>query len=233
MPFRRRGAAELIGRTGCGRRSFASGANMDVRLFLFSCLWRLRAARAAGAMRLVSSSRRSIPGRRPSTGQGATGRSRRDDPERPDGRRRRPDAVSCRRRSNDFRRAHGAAPLAVARQLTRAADAHAPRVASLRRHVQHSGRTAGPSTSGFVRTTSLPATGTGQSARTCSGARGRRGRCRPRRQLALWVAGPPHLAILLTPGWKQVGIGAVAAPDAGGVYDGASVLIVAADFGAR
>jgi hypothetical protein len=51
--------------------------------------------------------------------------------------------------------------------------------------------------------------------------------------LALWVASPPHLAILLTPGWKQVGIGAVAAPDAGGVYDGASVLIVAADFGAR
>jgi uncharacterized protein YkwD len=51
--------------------------------------------------------------------------------------------------------------------------------------------------------------------------------------LALWEASPPHRAILLTPGWRQIGIGAVAVQDAGGVYAGGNVLIVAADFGAR
>jgi uncharacterized protein YkwD len=133
---------------------------------------------------------------------------------------------------NDFRRAHGLHPLAVARQLTRAADAHAHALAyaGMFQHEWPDGRRFDQ----WIRTYYKPPRhgywSVGENLLWSTGAAG----SLPAAQaLALWVASPPHLAILLTPGWKQVGIGAVAAPDAGGVYDGASVLIVAADFGAR
>ncbi len=39
--------------------------------------------------------------------------------------------------------------------------------------------------------------------------------------------------LLLTPAWRQIGLGTIAASQAEGVYGDTNVLIVAADFGAR
>ena len=49
----------------------------------------------------------------------------------------------------------------------------------------------------------------------------------------LWLASPSHRANLLSPVWREIGLGAVHAVEAGGVYGGRSVTIVTVDFGAR
>jgi uncharacterized protein YkwD len=52
------------------------------------------------------------------------------------------------------------------------------------------------------------------------------------RAFRLWVASPPHRANLLTPRWREIGLGAVHSTSAPGVCGGAAT-IVTADFGAR
>ena len=54
-----------------------------------------------------------------------------------------------------------------------------------------------------------------------------------RRALRMWLASPPHRANLLDPKWREVGLAAVHAPRASGVYGGSEVTIVTADFGVR
>jgi uncharacterized protein YkwD len=49
----------------------------------------------------------------------------------------------------------------------------------------------------------------------------------------LWLASPPHRKILLDPAWIEIGIAAVHADEAGGVFGGREVTVVTADFGAR
>ena len=49
----------------------------------------------------------------------------------------------------------------------------------------------------------------------------------------IWLNSPPHRKNLLTPSWREVGIGSVRAPAAPGVYEGLDVTIVTADFGVR
>ena len=53
------------------------------------------------------------------------------------------------------------------------------------------------------------------------------------RAFQLWLASPPHRANLLNAGWRQVGLGAVHASSAPGVYGGGPATIVTADFGVR
>jgi uncharacterized protein YkwD len=53
-----------------------------------------------------------------------------------------------------------------------------------------------------------------------------------REVLNLWLASPTHRATLLSPAWRDVGLGAVRAV-AGGVYGGRVVTILTADFGVR
>ena len=48
-----------------------------------------------------------------------------------------------------------------------------------------------------------------------------------------WLESPPHRRNLLSRSWREIGVGAVVAQDAGGVYGGDTVVIVTADFGAR
>ena len=48
-----------------------------------------------------------------------------------------------------------------------------------------------------------------------------------------WVNSPPHRKNLLTPAWREVGLGAVRALAAPGVYEGLDVTILTADFGVR
>jgi uncharacterized protein YkwD len=51
--------------------------------------------------------------------------------------------------------------------------------------------------------------------------------------IQMWLASPPHRKNLLTPAWREVGLGAVRALAAPGVYDGLDVTILTADFGTR
>ena len=48
-----------------------------------------------------------------------------------------------------------------------------------------------------------------------------------------WLQSPKHRAILLRRDWREVGIGAVSVSAGPGIYGGAPVTIVTADFGAR
>ena len=49
----------------------------------------------------------------------------------------------------------------------------------------------------------------------------------------MWLNSPPHRKNLLNPTWREIGLGAVRAHAAPGVYDGLDVTIVTADFGVR
>ena len=49
----------------------------------------------------------------------------------------------------------------------------------------------------------------------------------------MWLKSPPHRKNLLTPAWREVGIGGVHALAAPGVYEGLDVTILTADFGVR
>ncbi len=51
--------------------------------------------------------------------------------------------------------------------------------------------------------------------------------------IELWLASSPHRKNLLTPTWREVGLGAVRALSAPGVYEGLDVTILTADFGVR
>jgi uncharacterized protein YkwD len=51
--------------------------------------------------------------------------------------------------------------------------------------------------------------------------------------LELWLKSPSHRENLLARGWREIGLGAVHALAAPGVYEGSDVTILTADFGAR
>jgi len=51
--------------------------------------------------------------------------------------------------------------------------------------------------------------------------------------LGMWLKSPEHRENLLLPAWREIGLGAVHALAAPGVYGGSTVTIVTADFGVR
>jgi uncharacterized protein YkwD len=51
--------------------------------------------------------------------------------------------------------------------------------------------------------------------------------------LELWLESPPHRQNLLRPEWREIGIAAVHASAAPGVFEGLDVTILTADFGVR
>ena len=55
----------------------------------------------------------------------------------------------------------------------------------------------------------------------------------PAGALRLWMKSPEHRANLLNRSWREIGLGAVHAVSAPGVYNGDEVTIVTADFGFR
>ena len=48
-----------------------------------------------------------------------------------------------------------------------------------------------------------------------------------------WLDSPPHRDIILSPTWRDAGIGALYAPTAPSEYGGAETIVVTADFGLR
>jgi uncharacterized protein YkwD len=51
--------------------------------------------------------------------------------------------------------------------------------------------------------------------------------------LRMWLESPPHRANLLSPRWREIGLGAAHSPRAPGVYGNRAATIVTADFGVR
>jgi uncharacterized protein YkwD len=48
-----------------------------------------------------------------------------------------------------------------------------------------------------------------------------------------WLESPPHRAIILSPSWRDAGIGALYASAAPNAFGGTATLVVTADFGLR
>jgi uncharacterized protein YkwD len=53
------------------------------------------------------------------------------------------------------------------------------------------------------------------------------------RAVQAWLASPEHRAILLSPGFREVGVSALHATAAGGDFQGTTVTLITADFGVR
>jgi uncharacterized protein YkwD len=59
------------------------------------------------------------------------------------------------------------------------------------------------------------------------------GRLNATRALDLWMSSPGHRKNILTAGWREIGLSAVAVPHAPGVFGGRDVVIITSDFGMR
>ena len=55
----------------------------------------------------------------------------------------------------------------------------------------------------------------------------------PAKALQMWLASPEHRANLMNPRWREIGVSAVHADAAPGVFKGLDVTIVTTDFGVR
>ena len=130
---------------------------------------------------------------------------------------------------NALRAAHGLTPLRVSPSLTAAANAHSTQMARLG-YFSHDSANGGSFSSRIA--TYYPARGyhswtVGENLLWASPDVG------AVRALKLWLASSPHRANLLNPRWRDVGLAAVHAARAPGVYGNAPTTIVTADFGAR
>ena len=130
---------------------------------------------------------------------------------------------------NRVRRGHGLRALATASPLTRAGTEHARFLAA----------------SGTFTHDWQPGTHFGRwilryypSTRTRTWAAGENLLWWPqtvsaREAVQRWLDSPPHRRVMLTPQWRQLGVGVVKAADAPGVYGGQTVVVAAAEFGLR
>jgi len=55
----------------------------------------------------------------------------------------------------------------------------------------------------------------------------------PSEAVAMWLASPAHRKNLLMPKWREIGLAAVHASAAPGVFEGREVTVLTADFGVR
>jgi len=133
------------------------------------------------------------------------------------------------RQINVLRRSHGLTALRLSRGLRAAADAHSTEMA----------------TRGFFSHTSLDGTGFSKRVQRYY-PRGSRGSWSVgenllwsspdvdgAQALRMWLNSPGHRKILLTPRWREIGLSAVHTSAGPGVFNGAPVTVVTADFGAR
>ena len=130
---------------------------------------------------------------------------------------------------NAFRVAHGLVPLRVSPSLRAAAIVHSTQMARLG-YFSHDSANGGSFSSRIG--TYYPARGyrswtVGENLLWASPDVG------ASRALKLWLASPPHRANLLDPRWREIGLSAVHAGRAPGVYGNSPTTIVTADFGSR
>jgi uncharacterized protein YkwD len=130
---------------------------------------------------------------------------------------------------NNFRAQHGLARLTLSRDLTAAASDHSSEMATdgYFAHTSFDGQAFWKRIQQFYSSSSWPYWSVGENLLWSSPDVDADG------ALKLWIASPEHLANLLNPRWRQVGISAVHMTQAPGVYHGMDVTIVTTDFGVR
>jgi uncharacterized protein YkwD len=130
---------------------------------------------------------------------------------------------------NAFRAQHGLARLRLSRPLTAAARAHSRQMArdGYFAHTSADGSAFWKRLQAYYPSSSWRYWSVGEnllwSSPAVDGARA----------LQLWVASPEHLANLLNPRWREIGVAAVHVPGAPGIYHGLDVTLVTTDFGRR
>jgi len=130
---------------------------------------------------------------------------------------------------NDVRRSHGLRELRPSKALTVAAVGHSQAMAKLG-FFAHEGHDGSPFWARLKpRYRPLP----GHSWSVAENLVWRSPALSAEQAVQLWMDSPPHRKNLLAPSWAEVGVGAVHAAGAPGVYGGLDVTIVTADFGVR
>jgi uncharacterized protein YkwD len=130
---------------------------------------------------------------------------------------------------NTFRTQHHLAKLRLSRPLTAAARAHTQQMAQdgYFAHESADGSAFWKRVESFYITSPWRAWSVGENLLWSSPAIG------PREALVRWLASPEHKHNLLNPAWREIGIAAVHAPHAPGVFHGLDVTIFTTDFGVR
>jgi uncharacterized protein YkwD len=130
---------------------------------------------------------------------------------------------------NVFRRAHHLQPLQVNVRLDEAARAHTQQMAQdgYFAHESADGSAFWKRIQGFYPSTASAFWSVGENLLWSSS------NMTPARALQMWLASPDHRANLMNPRWREIGVAAVYAADAPGVYQGLDVTIITTDFGVR
>jgi uncharacterized protein YkwD len=130
---------------------------------------------------------------------------------------------------NKVRRLHKLRPLVISSQLQRAGQAHA-RALAFSGQFTHSwpdGRGFGTWIRAYYPAARFKLWTVGENLVWSSPG------LTPDQAIREWLASPAHRRNMLTPSWRQVGLGVVSAIQAPGEYGGADVTIAAAEFGLR
>jgi uncharacterized protein YkwD len=128
---------------------------------------------------------------------------------------------------NAVRRAHGLVPLRRSAPLGRAADTHS-RAMGVHGFFQHDSRDGSPfwqRVARFYKRTGRWSVG----ENLVWGSAG----LDAKRAVELWMASPGHRRNILTARWREIGLSAVRAAGAPGVFGGRDVVIITTDFGVR
>ena len=130
---------------------------------------------------------------------------------------------------NRVRVAHGLVPLKLNRALFESASAHcSDMVASgYFSHSTASGIGIGPRIEAFYRPGGHTLYAVGENILWANGSISSAG------TVANWMRSPEHRRNLLDPAWRQIGLAALSAHSAPGVFGGHDVTVVTADFGVR
>lgn len=130
---------------------------------------------------------------------------------------------------NSFRSAHGLAPLRLSAPLSAAARSHSVQMETdgYFAHNSYDGQAFWKRIQAYYPSTSYGYWSVGENLLWSSPDVG------AQKALSMWVASPEHLKNLLDPHWREIGISAVHAPSAPGVFGGQAVTIVTTDFGVR
>jgi uncharacterized protein YkwD len=130
---------------------------------------------------------------------------------------------------NRERRERGLKPLRLSPQLARAANSHA-RAMGRNGFFSHSSQDGSSATSRILRFYRVAGSGSWMVGETLLW---RSPDVAPGEALAMWLGSAAHKKILMTPGFRDIGLGAVHVVNAPGTYGGRDVTIVVADFGVR
>jgi uncharacterized protein YkwD len=130
---------------------------------------------------------------------------------------------------NAVRAAHGLAPLTLSRQLNAAATAHSGEMVAdgYFAHSSFDGEPYSKRIAGFYPGPRIGTWAVGENLLWSPGA------IDAQAVVARWMRSPEHRMNVLSPLWRQVGIGFTSSSSGPGVFAGHTVTVVTTDFGFR